>query len=100
MNHTIKIYQIKYIVNTLYAFRDYTSNFNINDYDLIVEESYDSHISDEEICEIYFMLGNNGQLQNRYPDKKIRSISVSDIIEIDGIKYYVQNFGYKKLWEN
>lgn len=95
--HQIKIYQIKDIENVEYAFKDYDFKlFSMDDYKEVLSETYSTHLDGEPLCEVYFMLGNNGTLQSR-TGKKMHSISVSDIIEIDGTKYYVQDRGYKEI---
>lgn len=95
--HQIKIYQIKDVEKTMYAFREYDEKlFSMDDYEEVLSETYSTHLDGENIFEIYHMLGNNGVLQSR-TDKKMHSLSVSDIIEVDGTKYYIQNIGYKEI---
>ena len=40
-------------------------------------------------------MGNDGTIQQVF--RRMRSISVSDIIEIDGTKYYVDSFGFREI---
>ena len=64
--------------------------FNFNDYKLVAE--FDNDYDD---LEGIFQLGNNGKLKSQ--GFKMRSISVSDIIEIDGVKYFVNDIGFVEL---
>lgn len=85
----IKIYQ----TNANYRFMDYdfakSHNFDLRDYKEVACFDYDSNDLEE-----IFRIGNNGQLQQYF---KMRSISVSDIIEVNNIKYYVDSFGFKEV---
>lgn len=90
-----KIYQIKNISKVKYAFRDYNSQlFSFSDYELVAQlETSDA--LDETMLEFLFREGNNGRLQKTFPN--IRSLSVSDIVEIENRKYYINNIGYKLI---
>lgn len=90
-----KIYQIKNISEVNYAFRDYNSQlFSFSDYELVAQlETSDA--LDETMLEFLFREGNNGQLQKTFPN--MRSLSVSDVIEIEDRKYYINNIGYKVI---
>lgn len=93
----VKIYQIKDIAKTPYAFREYNKEqFSLDDYELVMEEDYRVTENTKEDLEYIFQMGNNPEFTKKYG---IRSVSVSDVIELDGKKYYVNNFGYKELGE-
>ena len=86
----VKIYQTN---NRDYVFMNWEWSekyFDINDYELVLNVNLEV----EDLEEI-FRLGNNGELKkyNYY----MRSISVSDIIEVDGKKYFVDSFGFKEV---
>jgi hypothetical protein len=60
------------------------------------EGEYPDDMSNEEICDNMWM---NFNMDNR-PDGKIRrSMSVGDVIEINGIKYQALMIGWKELVE-
>lgn len=89
----INIYQTS---NRDYVFMNYdfalTHNFNLYDYKLVA-----SFETEKEDLETIFIMGNNGELQKHF---NLRSLSVSDIIEINGKKYYIDSFGYQEIKEN
>ena len=90
-----KIKQIKDIRNCGYAFMHYNwckDQINLDDYEVVYEGELEcSEISEalEELFEIFNI---------RHPeDFKGRSMSVSDIVEVDGDNYYCDAAGWKKL---
>ena len=90
-----KIKQIKDIRNCGYAFMHYNwckDQINLDDYEVVYEGELEcSEISEalEELFEIFNI---------RHPeDFKGRSMSVSDIVEVDGENYYCDAAGWKKL---
>lgn len=94
----VKIYQIKDIANTTYAFRDYYEQFfNIADYELKAERVFDTTgmESIEDLLEYIFEAGNDETgFKNQYD---MRSVSVSDVIDVDGKKFYVNGMGFVEL---
>jgi hypothetical protein len=97
---TFKIYQIKDIENTDYAFRSFRpGKFNFKDY----EEKYEMEFVSEdektniEICEVIFYMFN----VRRPADFTGHSLSMSDVIELnrDGRKqfYYCDMCGFSRL---
>ena len=90
-----KIKQIKDIRNCEYAFGHYNcckDQINLDDYEVVYEDELEySEISDalEELFEIFNI--------RRPEDFEGRSMSVSDIVEIEGKNYYCDAFGWKKL---
>ena len=97
MKTTIKIYQIKDIANTIYAFRSYNKDmFNFEDYEQVFESTYETIGEQVEIdLENVFKLGNDGTLKSLV--NHMHSISTSDIIVIDGAAFYIQSIGFKLL---
>ena len=88
-------------------YRDYDDikdNFNLKNYSIIYEDKNFNHINPitsrpfdetiEHILDYVFTIFNIGKKPENY---KGHSLSVSDIIELDGIMYYVDGFGFKKL---
>ena len=71
--------------------------FNMNDYQEVLYYTCDGDLENEDLLNKIFNDGNNGKLHNQFPDNRFRSLSVSDIIEVDGIKYYIDSFGFKEL---
>lgn len=71
--------------------------FNMNDYQEVLYFTYDGDLENKDLLNKIFNDGNNGKLHNQFPDNRFRSLSVSDIVEVDGIKYYIDSFGFKEL---
>ena len=100
MKNKIRIYQIPFekLHDVKYSFMNWEyarDKFNINDYELVAEwQGNVDRDSCEEYLERIFSLGNNGTLQNLV-NNKMRSISMSDVIEIDGIRWYCDTCGFK-----
>ncbi len=93
---TISIYQIKDTANTDYAFRGYdevADKIDLADYDKVATIDLPDN---DDVLETVFMYGNTDK--SKFNEiKPMRSISVSDIIDYDDTKYYVDNFGFKEL---
>lgn len=90
------IYQIKDIKNCDYSFEDYydaKDKINMDDYAEVASISVPKN---ENALENIFMLGNSAKHEFTVYGP-FRSISVSDIIELDGKKYYVDTFGFKEV---
>lgn len=91
----IKIYQIKEENLTKYGFMDYEfakeHGFNLNDYKVVAEFEIEEKEDIINTLEEIYTKGNDGTLTSKY---KMRSISVSDIINIDDVNYYVDIFGF------
>ena len=90
-----KIKQIKYVEKCEYAFRHYTwvkDKINLDDYEVVYEGELDYPEMPnalEELFEIFNI---------RHPeDFKGRSMSVSDIVEVDGENYYSDAMCLAKL---
>lgn len=95
---TYKIYQIRNMRNCRYAFEfyDYAKDyFDLNDYDEVYSGQLDetSDSSTISILEELFYKFN----VKRPDDFEGHSLSVSDVVELDNSKYYVDALGWKKL---
>lgn len=93
-----KLYQIKDWENNSYIFRGFNTaqkyGFNLKDYEVV----YSGEVPDDEIekvLEDFFTLFNVYHPQ----DFTGRSMSISDIVELDGEYYYTESFGFKKITE-
>ena len=88
-------------------YRDYDSakkDFDLSLYSIIYEDKNFVHLnpltnepfneSTTKLLDYIFTAFNIGRKPENY---KGHSLSVSDIIELDGIMYYVDGFGFKKL---
>lgn len=87
----VKIYQIKDFENCPYTFMSWRfagKFFDINDYELVY--SYEDENPDLE--EIFFKFN-----MERPEDFTGHSLSVSDVVEVNGKKYYVDSFGFKEI---
>lgn len=97
--YSATIYQIKDISNCSYAFREYDeakNKINMDDYEAVASIVLPKKGSTNDLLEQIFMLGNTDKDRfNVYGE--FRSISVSDIIELENEVYYVDSFGFKKI---
>ena len=94
----ISIYQLREVRGYGFMGWDFAKDkFNFDDYDEVLYYTYDGDLSGEELLNEIFDKGNNGKLHNQFPDVRFRSISVSDIIEVDGNRWYVDSFGFVNL---
>ena len=90
-----KIKQIKDVENCAYAFKRYEWAKNVldlNDYEVVYEGELDCpEMPDalEELFEIFNV--------KRPKDFERRSMSISDIVEIDGKNYYCDFVGWEEL---
>ena len=91
----VYIYQIIEPAEVDYAFRDYDEDkFQAEDYFYAgVVEVEEGNIDD--MLEQAFSKGNTSSLANENP--VARSVSTSDILEIDKVKYYINAIGFKEL---
>lgn len=94
----IKIYQTD---NRDYRFMNYEfaikNGFDMKDYEVVAEFFREEYENDYLLLERIFRLGNEGIIQQLCNQEFMRSISVSDVIEIDGKKYFVDSFGFKEV---
>ena len=96
---TIKIYQAKSDVDFKFmGFRFVEKFFNGNvnfdtNYKLVYEFEESHQGSTDSLLESIFM-----RFQGTKPSGyKGHSLSVSDIVEVDGVKYYADSFGFKSI---
>ena len=95
----VKVYQIRK-QDVLYRFSDYdralAHGFNFDkDYTLVwdTELNSDSYCGIQDFLEDLFL-----QLNMTHPDGFTgHSLSVSDIVEIDGVRWYVNGIGFVKV---
>lgn len=92
----IKIYQAD--INCKWVFWDYEfaleNGFDMKWYKKVAEFDDDDGDDDIDILNKLWNIGNDGTLQQSF---RMRSISMSDVIEIDDVKYYVDRFGFKEI---
>ena len=91
-----KLYQIKDWENNPYVFRGFNTaqqyGFSLKDYEVV----YSGEVPDNEVetvLEDFFTLFNVYHPR----DFMGRSMSISDIVELDGEYYYTESFGFKKI---
>jgi hypothetical protein len=92
-----KLYQIKDVENCSYVFSGFNfaqkdNKFSLNDYEVV----YSGEIDDYNI---EYTLEKLFDIFNIYhpEDFKGRSMSVSDVVELDGDYYYCDHIGFKKI---
>lgn len=94
----IKIYQLR--LESGYTFMNYEfakDVLDLEDYEMVAKYIVFDETDEEDdmkLLDKIYWLGNDGTLQKIW---EMRSISVSDIIEIGEVKYYVDSFGFKKI---
>ena len=90
-----KIKQIKDLRNCDYAFEwwDWAKEkFSLNDYEVVYEGEIEGN-NVKAILEELFEIFNI----DRPEDFKGHSLSVSDVVELDGINYYCDSIDWKRL---
>ena len=92
----ITINQIKDVHQCKYSFMGYKyAKDKINPEDYKTVAYFDVEDKDNnKILNWLWNVGNDGTLQKDY---EMRSISMSDVITIDGTAYYVDTFGFKEV---
>ena len=91
---TTKQYTIYQLTNTDKLFRGYDpKNFTIDDYKVVAKGEIET--TEVNVLNDIFTSGNVGEIRANNP--KMHSLSVSDLIEVDGVKYYVERFGFVNL---
>jgi hypothetical protein len=93
-----KLLQIKDWENNPYVFRGFSiaqkKNFSLTDYEVMYEgeiDGYNLNYTLEKLFDIFNM--------SHPEDFKGRSMSVSDVVELDGKMYYCDDFGFKEITE-
>ena len=95
-----KILQVKDFENCNYLFTSYERavkyGFNLDDYEVVYEGDRDfDYVDDLDCLEQLFYIFNC-----QHPkDFKGHSLSVSDIVWLNGKYYYVDSFGYQLIKE-
>ena len=90
-----KIKQIKDVENCEYAFEHYNwckDKINLKDYEVVYEGELD-YLEMPDALEELFKIFNI----KRPKDFEGRSMSISDIVEVDGKNYYCDDIGWKEL---
>ena len=90
-----KIKQIKDVENCAYAFKHYEWAKNVidlNDYEVVYEGELDYPEMPNALEELFETFNNR-----RPKDFERRSMSISDIVEIDGKNYYCDFVGWEEL---
>ena len=90
-----KIKQIKDVENCAYAFKHYEWAKNVvdlNDYEVVYEGELDYPEMPNALEELFETFNNK-----RPKDFERRSMSISDIVEIDGKNYYCDFVGWVEL---
>ena len=93
-DYNYKLYQ----TDSDYAFDEYDeSKFNLDrDYKLVYESSIKCGDKSDlgGVAELLYMIWNSDQ---RPASKTARSMSVSDVVEIEGKRFYCEPMGFKEL---
>lgn len=91
----VRIYQAD--INTPYVFFDFDVAFKRFDFEKDYKNVYESYteVNTDHMLDDIFEKGNTGVLQAE--GHRMRSISVSDIIEVDDKYYYVEGIGFKDI---
>ena len=90
-----KIKQIKDVENCAYAFKHYEWAKNVldlNDYEVVYEGELDCPEMPNALEELFEIFNNK-----RPKDFERRSMSISDIVEIDSKNYYCDFVGWEEL---
>ena len=90
-----KIKQIKDVENCAYTFKHYEWAKNVidlNDYEVVYEGELDCPEMPNALEELFEIFNNK-----RPKDFERRSMSISDIVEIDGKNYYCDFVGWVEL---
>ena len=92
-----EIYQIKIDSDARYEFMDYdwalTHGFNLDHYEKVYEGDVTPASTLEGTCETLFYKFN----MERPKDFKGHSLSVSDIVVVDGQRFYTDSIGFRKI---
>ena len=90
-----RIKQIKDVENCAYAFKHYEWAKNVldlNDYEVVYEGDLDYPEMPNALEELFEIFNNK-----RPKDFERRSMSISDVVEIDGKNYYCDFVGWEEL---
>ena len=100
----VNVYQIQDVENCEYAFMNYEvakskGGPDLKDYKKVAEFGITKALQDRDVETILDMAFTYGNIKDDYfkYNPGARSISVSDILEYNGEKYYVDTTGFEKL---
>jgi hypothetical protein len=105
MKHEYKIYQLDphkgnvkrdHKMYESWEMLNRTASFSMWEYNLVWEdeiETDENETSDEKILDMLFEQFNIAHPKNYYG----RSMSTSDVVVLDGVKYYCDSIGWKKI---
>lgn len=80
----------------LFARFNEVGSVNLSDYKEVADIDIEDNMPDDDALEYIFTLGNTNQdLRDANPE--MRSISVSDVVELNGKYYYCDAFGWKDI---
>ena len=90
-------YKIWQTNNRRYVFMDYDyargKGFSMNDYKVVYEGEIDRELKINDTLEKIFTMLNIARPEGY----NARSLSVSDIVELNGQKYYVDSLGFTRI---
>ena len=72
----------------------FCGGFNFDEYKEVYKGEIVSSDSEIKMLDIIFMVFNTS---SRPDDFRGHSLSVSDVVEIDGVKYFCDSFGWKMI---
>ena len=92
-----KLYQIKDVENCSYSFLGFKdakqTGFTLDDYEVVYEGEVKIKPDVHAMLETIFYIFNC----RRPEDFKGRSMSISDVVELNGKAYYCDSFGFKEI---
>ena len=90
---TYKIYQLLPTYHNLLFEKYDNTEFNIENYKQVYDGNIDAEENVIETLEKIYLMFN----LSKPNDFHGHSLSISDVVELDGEKYYVERFGWKKV---
>ena len=90
---TYKIYQLLPTYHTLLFEKYDNTEFNIENYKQVYDGNIDAEENVIETLEKIYLMFNLSKLNDFHG----HFLSISDVVELDGEKYYVERFGWKKV---
>ena len=102
--HAFRIYQLKDITNTDYAFRDFDCakehGFSLDDYEKRFTGTIEFDGTLPQFLEEIFIIFNDYDefKKQEFAEKFTgHSLSVSDLVKVEGRYYYVDDIGFKEV---
>lgn len=91
----VNIYQIVDVENCSYAFREFNATkFNFDDYQCVASFQHEIDVKEENYNSVLDFVFSNTQ---KIHPSGMRSMSLSDVVEIEGNYYYCQGWGWKQI---